>query len=116
VGSEMCIRDSNWIVPREEAGAGVGLFMMIFFIGGAAGVAACVTTVELLAKTAFALPVPFDPEGSRYAIALLGLSAFCILAIAVAPFLPNTGVREAREEAARTTLECDSRASEAPSV
>ncbi|MEM1348872.1 MAG: MFS transporter [Myxococcota bacterium] len=85
----------NRIVPREEAGAGVGLFMMIFFMGGAAGVAACVTTVELLAKATWSLPAPFAPEGSRFAIALLGLSIPCILSLPVAPYLPDAGAREA---------------------
>ena len=80
----------NRIVSRESAGAGVGMFMMIFFVGGGAGVALSVTMVELLPNDTQGLFNLFDARGGQYANAILALTALNALGLLLLPMLPNT--------------------------
>ena len=77
----------NRIVPREITGAGVGLFMTLFFAGGAAGVAAAVTSIELQQGAAALLP--FVPaEAARFSNTFLAAAALIALGILPASRLP----------------------------
>ncbi len=80
----------NRILPKAQAGAGVGVFMMIFFVGGAAGVATCVTISDMYGMPGEALFGLIAPKGARFAIALLVLGALTLLAQIPARMLPNT--------------------------
>lgn len=74
----------NRIVPSQHAGAGVGMFMMIFFIGGAAGVALSVTLIELQPPQGF-----FPVLGGKYGNALLALFIANATGLLLSPFLPR---------------------------
>lgn len=79
----------NKIVPRAQGGAGVGMFMMIFFVGGGAGVALSVTMVELLPNDTQGFFDLFDPQGGQYANAILTLTALNALGLLLLPLLPR---------------------------
>jgi MFS family permease len=78
----------NRIVPREITGAGVGLFMTVFFAGGAAGVAAAVTAIELGSSLPPLLPFVSE-EAARFSNTFLGLAALCLLGLLPASRLPS---------------------------
>ncbi len=78
----------NRIVPNTLTGAGVGLFMTIFFAGGAAGVAASVTAIELGAELPALLPFVSD-EAARFSNTFLGLAALCLIGLLPASRLPS---------------------------
>lgn len=80
----------NKIVPRAQGGAGVGLFMMIFFVGGGAGVALSVTMIELLPNDTTGVFDLFDPNGGQYANAILALTALNALSLFLLPLLPKS--------------------------
>ncbi len=78
------------IVPKEITGVGVGIFMMIFFIGGAFGVAISVTAVELQAVDALSwLGFEGLGMGARYSNAMLVLTALAVAGLALNPFIPR---------------------------
>lgn len=78
------------IVPKAYTSTGMGVFMMIFFIGGAVGVALSVTTVELQAVDASSW-LGFDHlgEGARYSNGILMLTALALLNLCLNPFIPR---------------------------
>lgn len=79
----------NRMLPREEAGSGVGLFMMIFFVGGAAGVAASVTAIELQPMGIDGLfGITTGPSG-KFTNAILMLSVILGVGMLFTPSLPT---------------------------
>jgi MFS family permease len=88
----------NRILPRAQAGAGVGVFMMIFFVGGAAGVAACVTISDMYGADQAALFGLIPAPGARFSVALLMLGALTLLAQIPARMLPGESKAQKNEE------------------
>ena len=83
------INTATQLVPRGQEGAGIGLFMMIFFVGGGAGVALAVTMTELQDPLT-ACPIGFgDPEGGPYANAFLALGVASVMGLLLALALPS---------------------------
>ncbi len=78
----------NRVVPRDQAGAGVGMFMMIFFVGGALGVAMSVAAVELQSPQTSALLNLVTGPGARFANAMLAFVPLCLLALIATWALP----------------------------
>ncbi len=79
----------NRILPRAESGAGLGVFMMIFFAGGAAGVAASVTAVELQPAGIDSVLGLVTGPGGRYTNAVLLLTAICVTGFVFVAMLPT---------------------------
>lgn len=80
----------NRILPAKLAGAGVGMFMMIFFVGGAAGVAACVTMSDMLHFDEALFSGLVSPRAAPFAAASLLLAAISLLAQIPARSLPTS--------------------------
>ena len=79
----------NRIIPRGQGGGGVGVFMMIFFVGGAAGVAASVTAIELQPDELDSVLGLVSAPGGRFANAILGLTAINLAGLALCARLPG---------------------------
>ena len=79
------------ILPPRQSGTGMGLYLMIFFLGGAFGVALSVTAVELQAPGATGWFGLTDGPGAVYSNAIFTLTALAIVALALTPGIP--GVR-----------------------
>ncbi len=83
------------IVPKEITGVGVGIFMMIFFIGGAFGVATSITAVELQAIDAISwLGIQGLGDGARYSNAMLVLTGLAFLGLSLNPLIPRKGAAQ----------------------
>ena len=89
----------NRTLPKAQIGAGVGMFMMIFFVGGAAGVATCVTISDMYPSDAGLFHLPGRPEGAPFAVALLALGALTLLAQIPTWLLPSDAKKAKREPA-----------------
>lgn len=81
------------LVPREEAGVGMGMFMMIFFVGGAFGTALSVTVVELQPVHAVSWLGVSLGLGARYSNALLALTGLAVFATLLARQIPGDAGR-----------------------
>lgn len=80
---------TSQIVPRNMTGVGMGIFMMVFFVGGAFGTALSVTTVELQASDAPSW-LGFDlGAGAPFSNGILVLTGLAILAVTLVPLLPK---------------------------
>lgn len=79
---------ASQIVAPKQAGVGMGMFMMIFFIGGATGVALSITAVELQAETAASWIGLELGAGNRFSNAILVLTGLAVAALAFIPGLP----------------------------
>jgi MFS transporter, DHA2 family, metal-tetracycline-proton antiporter len=77
------------VLPREQAGVGMGMFMMIFFLGGAFGVALSVTTVELQALGAVSWLGWEMGGGAIYSNAVLTLTLLAAAALPALKFVPG---------------------------
>ena len=77
----------NRIVPRSEGGAAVGVFMMVFFIGGAAGVASAVTIVELRRPALTDLFGVVSGPGSSFGDAYWMITALGLLGLFIVPYV-----------------------------
>ena len=88
----------NKMLPRREAGAGVGMFMMIFFVGGAAGVAAAVTAVELQPEQVDSLFGLTTGARGPFTNALLMLTGLLVMGLISIPFLPSAESLQELEE------------------
>ena len=89
LGQSPLVANVNRIVPRDQGDAGVGMFMMIFFVGGAAGVAAVTTSLEIqagLTQSWFGL---VQGPGAPFANAALMLGALHIVGVVLALGLPG---------------------------
>lgn len=87
------------LVPRRMVGSAMGLFMMIFFVGGAFGTALSVTTVELQAVDAaswFGLDLGL---GARYSNGVLALNGLALLGVLLVRRLPAGPLSEPAIEA-----------------
>ncbi len=83
------------VLPDELTGVGMGIFMMIFFIGGAIGVAVSVTAVELQPLDAVSWLGWDNGEGARYSNAILVLTGVAVLGAALIPALPDRDAKPA---------------------
>ena len=80
---------TSQILPVRLAGSGMGIYMMIFFLGGAFGVALSVTAVELQpAGVAPWLGFTAGP-GAVYSNAIFTLTILALIAIALVPGVPG---------------------------
>jgi DHA2 family metal-tetracycline-proton antiporter-like MFS transporter len=80
---------ASQLVPTEMTGVGMGIFMMIFFIGGAFGTALSVTTVELQPAGAASWLGLSLQGGEPYSNGILVLTGLAVLAVLLVPVLPN---------------------------
>lgn len=80
---------ASQVLPASLTGVGMGIFMMIFFIGGAVGVALSVTTVELQAVDAVSWLGWDNGAGARYSNAILMLTGLSIVGASLIPMLPT---------------------------
>lgn len=80
---------ASQIVAPGQAGVGMGIFMMTFFIGGAVGVALSVTAVELQAVEALSWIGLSQVEGARFSNAILVLTGLAVVAVLALPSLPS---------------------------
>lgn len=79
---------ASQVLPQKDASGGLGIFMMILFVGGASGVALAVTAAELQAPgTGSWLGLPV--ASPRYSNAALTLAILGLLGVALVPALPN---------------------------
>jgi MFS transporter, DHA2 family, metal-tetracycline-proton antiporter len=84
---------ASQVLPHEQTSGGLGMFMMILFIGGATGVALAVTVVELqpVGVTSW---VGLDVVSPRYSNAALSLSVLGLIGVALLRLLPNESLQE----------------------
>lgn len=94
VGFAMCqsplVRNVTTLVSKQHEAVGIGTFMMVFFIGGAAGVALAVTITELQGPQAPGVAGLGGPGAGPFADAFLALAALAALGVALAV----TGLRD----------------------
>jgi DHA2 family metal-tetracycline-proton antiporter-like MFS transporter len=86
---------TSQVLPKELTGVGMGIFMMIFFIGGAIGVALSVTAVELQPADATSWLGWDQGAGARYSNAILVLTGLAVAGAALIPGLPGKDARPA---------------------
>lgn len=79
------------ILPTRQSGPGMGIFLMIFFLGGAFGVALSVTAVELQSRATAGWFGLVSGPGAVYSNAIFTLTALAIIALVLTPAIP--GVR-----------------------
>ncbi len=84
-----CVSAVSQIVPKPMIGVGLGIFMMIFFIGGAFGTALSVTAVELQGAGATSWLGFDNGDGAAFSNGILVLTGLALLAVVVMPFVPN---------------------------
>ncbi len=77
------------LVPKSMTGVGMGIFMMVFFVGGAFGTALSVTTVELQAVDAASWLGLDLGLGARYSNGILMLNGLALLGVAFVQLLPR---------------------------
>jgi len=77
-------------IPGELIGVGMGFFMMIFFLGGAFGVAVSVTVLEWHAVDAHSWVGLSLGEGNRFSNAILSLTGLALIGLVMSLFLPST--------------------------
>lgn len=84
-----CVSAVSQIVPPAMVGVGTGMFMMIFFIGGAVGVAVAVTSLEFQAADATSWVGLELGAGARFSNAILILTVLALVGVALLPALPS---------------------------
>lgn len=80
---------ASQLVPARMTGVGLGIFMMIFFVGGAFGTALSVVTVELQAVDAQSWLGLDLGRGGRYSNGILTLNVLATLGVLVVALLPS---------------------------
>ncbi|WP_164856347.1 MFS transporter [Lujinxingia sediminis] len=80
---------TSQILPPSLTGSGMGIFMMIFFLGGAFGVALSVTAVELQAEGATSWLGLDLGAGATYSNAILTLTVLSVLALILTRGVPG---------------------------
>ncbi|MBA2661739.1 MAG: MFS transporter [Bradymonadaceae bacterium] len=78
------------VLAPQRASGGMGIFMMIFFLGGAFGVALSVTAVELQSREAASWLGFSLGAGAPYSNAVLTLTGLALLGLLMLPGLPST--------------------------
>jgi DHA2 family metal-tetracycline-proton antiporter-like MFS transporter len=81
---------TSQLLPEGQTGVGLGMFMMIFFLGGAFGVAFTVTAVELQGAGATSWLGLDLGGGAPFSNAILCLLAFGLGALAFVPRVAGT--------------------------
>jgi len=84
-----CVSAVSQIVPPDQVGVGTGMFMMIFFIGGAVGVAMSVTALEFQDASTLSWVGLQLGAGARFSNAILLLTGFALLGFLLIPALPS---------------------------
>ena len=77
------------ILPVRLAGTGMGIFMMVFFLGGAFGVALSVTAVELQSDDAVAWIGANTGPGAVYSNAIFTLTLLAVIALVLTRWVPG---------------------------
>ena len=80
---------TSQILPPRLAGTGMGIFLMIFFLGGAFGVALSVTAVELQASATTGWFGLTSGAGAVYSNAIFTLTILAIIALVLTPWIPG---------------------------
>lgn len=80
---------TSQILPRRLTGTGMGIYMMIFFLGGAFGVALSVTAVEMQAPGTLGWFGLNTTEGAIYSNAIFTLTGLSLLALLLVPGVPG---------------------------
>ena len=80
---------TSQILSPKSSGTGMGIFMMVFFLGGAFGVALSVTAVELQAPGATGWLGLTTGPGAVYSNAIFTLTALAIVALVLTPGIPG---------------------------
>ncbi len=80
---------TSQILPKRFSGTGMGVFMMIYFLGGAFGVALSVTVVELQPAGAAGWLGLTEGPGAIYSNAIFALTVLAVAALAFLPFVPG---------------------------
>lgn len=86
---------TSQVLPKDLTGVGMGIFMMIFFIGGAVGVALSVTAVELQPLDTTSWLGWDNGAGARYSNAILVLTGLAVLGTSLIPGLPTHDAKPA---------------------
>jgi EmrB/QacA subfamily drug resistance transporter len=84
---------ASQVLPDRDTSGGMGIFMMVLFVGGATGVAVAVTVAELQpdhVTSWLGLPV----ASPRYSNAALVLACLGCVGMGMIPFLPNAPLDE----------------------
>ena len=79
---------ASQVLPKEQTSGGLGIFMMILFIGGAFGVALAVTLTDMQPDTATSW-LGIDSPAPRFQNAALALSVLGAIGLALVGVLPN---------------------------
>jgi MFS family permease len=90
-----CVSAVSQIVPKSQIGVGTGMFMMIFFIGGAVGVATSMTALEFQAVDAVSWLGLELGAGARFSNALLLLTVMALVGLGFLPALPSRATLDA---------------------
>lgn len=80
---------TSQILSRRHGGPGMGIFMMIFFLGGAFGVALSVTVVEIQSPETAAWFGSQVGGGALYSNAIFSLTFLAIIALLLTPKVPG---------------------------
>ncbi len=80
---------TSQFVPARHTGMGVGMFMMIFFLGGAFGIALSTTVLELQGEHAQSWIGLALGEGALFSNAALTLTGLALVSLALARALPR---------------------------
>lgn len=86
---------ASQVLPESLTGVGMGIFMMIFFIGGAVGVALSVTAVELQGTGATSWLGWDNGAGAPYSNAILVLTGLAVVGASFIPWLPDKDAKPA---------------------
>lgn len=86
-------------LPARSLGIANGLYMTIFFLGGALGVAVAVTLVEVQPDVTTAWIGGWESGAARFGNATLVLGAVAVLPLALIPWLPGKRDAETAPEA-----------------
>ena len=83
------VSSTSQILPRRFSGVGMGIYMMIFFVGGAVGIAISVTAVELQAPGADGWFGLTEGPGATYSNAVFTLTLLAFAALALTRWVPG---------------------------
>lgn len=87
----------SWILPSHRAGAGTGLYMTIFFLGGAFGVSLSMTAVDLQPEQVRSwMGLAHLGEGAAYSNAILCLTVLALVPLAMTRWIPGAEMVQRR--------------------
>ncbi len=88
------VATATQLLPLHRQGIGMGIFMMIFFLGGAFGVALSVTAVELQSRHASSWLGLDLGHGAAFSNAILTLTVLAVIGLLLLPFIPKTAAED----------------------